>query len=214
MCVYTLVLEYRWRWDDGFTRQRHEVVARAACMSEWRRSYGGEHHVATTTASQQPHWWHTRGCHRGDRVLGKVGSWEKCWISHQWRYVNIQVINSRLQRQHYLSHITLHHTHHNAPIIPAITIIQGGPQKLYILKTHHLFEIAQEKMKRISAKCTQSFWEQRLSCSFYATVQYSLQISSVLLYRKNGNGSFNWPYFFAITLWNMGRISSFFFCYY
>ena len=36
--------------------------------------------------------------------------------------------------------------------------------------THHNFGIVQDKMKRISPKCSQGFWEQRLGCNFYVAV--------------------------------------------
>ena len=41
------------------------------------------------------------------------------------------------------------------------------------------------KMKQISSKCSQSFWEWRSGCKFYVAAKYYLQISSVLLYDKN-----------------------------
>ena len=46
-------------------------------------------------------------------------------------------------------------------------------------ETHPTDATMQEKMKRISLKCSQSLPE-RLGCSFCVVVKYSLQIGSVL----------------------------------
>jgi len=64
---------------------------------------------------------------------------------------------------------------------PTCAYVQGGPQKLYI---HHIVGTVQYNMKRISPKCSQSCWKQRLRCNFNVVVKYSLQISSVLWYRE------------------------------
>ena len=93
-------------------------------------------------------------------------------------------------------------------------LIQGGPKVVHF-SSHHIFGTVQDKIKRISPKCSDSFWEYRLGCISYAAGKYSLQISSVLVYRKMATFDvINWSYFFAITVRNMRRVSSFFFCYY
>ena len=62
-------------------------------------------------------------------------------------------------------------------------LIQGG-SKVVHFSSHHIFGTVQDKIKRISPKCSDSFWEYRLGCISYAAGKYSLQISSVLVYRK------------------------------
>jgi len=90
-------------------------------------------------------------------------------------------------------------------------LIQGGPKVVHF-SSHHIFGTVQDKIKRISPKCSDSFWEYRLGCISYAAGKYSLQISSVLVYRKMATfDGINWSYFFAITVRNVRRVSSFFF---
>ena len=47
-------------------------------------------------------------------------------------------------------------------------------QKVVHFSTHHIFGIVQEKRNGFSPKCPRSFWEQKLRCSFYVNVKYSL----------------------------------------
>lgn len=124
VCAHTFVLKYWWRWDNGFTWERGEVVAHTADVCERWWSCGGESNVATAT-SDHPHWCRWCGGWDNDGRLWCVGRWRNsCWvlgevgsrherIFHQQTYVHVKVINGRLQRQHYLSHVALHHTHHN-----------------------------------------------------------------------------------------------------
>jgi len=47
-------------------------------------------------------------------------------------------------------------------------------QKVVHFSTHHIFGIVQEKRNGFSPKCPRSFWKQKLRCSFYVNVKYSL----------------------------------------
>jgi len=50
-------------------------------------------------------------------------------------------------------------------------------QKVVHCSTRHIFGTIRNKMKQISPKCSESFWEQRFGCSFYVAVNYFVQIS-------------------------------------
>jgi len=51
--------------------------------------------------------------------------------------------------------------------VAKIQYTQDGPKGCTFINTPG-------KIKRISSKCSQNFWEQRFSCSFYVAVKYSL----------------------------------------
>ena len=60
----------------------------------------------------------------------------------------------------------------------------GWPKKVVHFSTHHIFGTVEDKMKRISPKCSQNFWEQSLSGSFMQLLNILSKLASVLLYPK------------------------------
>jgi len=68
---------------------------------------------------------------------------------------------------------------------------------------HHIFGTVQDKMKHISPKFSYSVLKQRLGCSFYVNVKYSLKISFTFIVPQNTVTNSSASDFFAIARLNI-----------